>query len=399
MQDMENELAKVRADAKAQTDALLQLRQQIAQDRAQRDRQSSVSPYLWGIVGLLALLALWLGWQLRRMQALQRRSQWWERSRMAEQSASARFDEESRFAASEPAPAPRPKPAPRPDVGAASVPGRLAQPIVTEHGAFDSMLAPPTVPAPVAVTIPPLKQQDEETSRPMSVDEQIDLEQQADFFIALGHDDAAIDLLMAHLRSTGGSTPLPFLKLLEIHRQRGDREAYERTRMRFNQRFNSVAPDWASDAKGGRVLEDYPLTIARLQRAWPKPLDAMAELESLLFRRGSDAELFELPAYQEVLFLYQLARDLRQAEQSSRPDAAIGAVDVLLPIGAVSGVSHLERSSQPRDAKSGNELDLDLSRPMPLAPGEEPPLEKIRIELDGDPPKPKTSDGWGDEPR
>jgi 23S rRNA pseudouridine2605 synthase len=38
----------------------------------------------------------------------------------------------------------------------------------------------------------------------MSVDEQIDLEQQADFFIALGHDDAAIDLLMAHMRSTGG---------------------------------------------------------------------------------------------------------------------------------------------------------------------------------------------------
>ena len=152
----------------------------------------------------------------------------------------------------------------------------------------------------------------------MSVDEQIDLEQQADFFIALGHDDAAIDLLMAHMRSTGGGSPLPFLKLLEIHRRRGQREAYERTRVRFNQRFNSVAPEWQADPKSGRALDDYPLVIGRIQRAWPAPLDAMAELEAMLFRRGAEAELFDLPAYQEVLFLYQMARDLHQAEQRRR---------------------------------------------------------------------------------
>ena len=136
------------------------------------------------------------------------------------------------------------------------------------------MIAPPTVPAPTAVTISvPLGADDarseEEANRAMSVDEQIDLEQQADFFIALGHDDAAIDLLMAHMRSTGGGSPLPFLKLLEIHRRRDQREAYERTRVRFNQRFNSVAPDWQADPKAGRTLEDYPLAVGRIQRAWP----------------------------------------------------------------------------------------------------------------------------------
>jgi hypothetical protein len=197
----------------------------------------------------------------------------------------------------------------------------------------DRLISPPTVPAPTPVTIPPLTQastatQDEEASRAMSVDEQIDLEQQADFFIALGHDDAAIDLLMAHMRSTGGSGPLPFLKLLEIHRRRDQREAYERTRIRFNQRFNSVAPEWQGDPKAGRTLDDYPLAMGRIQRAWPAPLDAMAEIEALLFRRGSEAELFDLPAYQEVLFLFQVARDLHQAEGAGTAD-----VDVLLPIG------------------------------------------------------------------
>jgi pilus assembly protein FimV len=117
----------------------------------------------------------------------------------------------------------------------------------------------------------------------------IDLEQQAEFFVVLGQDDAAIDLLVAHLRDTGGASPLPYLKLLDIYRRLGDHEAYERTRDRFNHRFNAHAPAW--DATGGtdRVLEDYADVVRWIQRVWPKPLDAMAELESLLFRKDGGA--------------------------------------------------------------------------------------------------------------
>ena len=56
--------------------------------------------------------------------------------------------------------------------------------------------------------------------RELSVEELLDLEQQADFFIALGQEDAAVDLLMSHLRSAGGQSPLPYTKLLEIYRAR-----------------------------------------------------------------------------------------------------------------------------------------------------------------------------------
>ena len=164
--------------------------------------------------------------------------------------------------------------------------------------------------------------------RELSVEELLDLEQQADFFIALGQEDAAVDLLMSHLRSAGGQSPLPYTKLLEIYRRQGDRSAYERTRARFNRRFNAYAPDWDTGPTAGRSLEDYPDTVALLERAWRSPIDAMALLESLLFKRDDTSELFDLPAYRDVLVLYSLARDLWQ-NGGGQGGATI---DVLLPL-------------------------------------------------------------------
>ena len=90
----------------------------------------------------------------------------------------------------------------------------------------------------------------------------------------------------------------------------------------------------------GKVLEDYTGVIPRLQHAWPRPLDAMAELEALLFRK-SRGELFELPAYREVLFLYSLARDLLDREPGNAGD-----VDLLLPLDAGDAPAGLVGSSR-----------------------------------------------------
>jgi hypothetical protein len=162
--------------------------------------------------------------------------------------------------------------------------------------------------------------------RDVTIEELLDLEQQAEFFIVLGQEDAAVDLLVDHLRNTGGGSPLPYLKLLEIYHRRNERESYERTRTRFNHRFNAYAPGWEVDLQHGRSLDEYPGVIPRLQQVWPRPLDAMAELETLLFRK-SRGDLFDLPAYREVLFLYSLARDLLDREAADSGD-----VDLLLPL-------------------------------------------------------------------
>ena len=390
MRDMESELARLRTDAKAQTDALIELRKQIAQDRNRPGEAGWLMPALMALAGLLGATALWLAWQLRQKQQVQttQRDAWYERAAPASVAHSMAGREEdsdyhnvvpSRIPSTLPPP---PAPTPRPPIN----PATLSPPSMfdTRAGGLDSMISPPTMPAHTMVTLPLSGQRaEDDSSRAMSVDEQIDLEQQADFFIALGHDESAIDLLMAHLRSTGGGTPLPFLKLLEIHGRRGDREAYERTRVRFNQRFNSVAPEWQADPKIGRSLEDYPLVVGRIQTAWPTPLDAMAELEALLFRRGAGSEMFELPAYQEVLFLYQLARDLHQASQ---PDNS-NDVDVLLPI-MTEPAPLLDGAISLRPEFNGGQamtLDFDLDP----AQGDEPLLE---LDLSGDEDVPPEGD-------
>jgi pilus assembly protein FimV len=371
-QALEAEMVQLRAAAKAQTAALDALRAQIASDQAQRQQQSWLIPLLLGALALLAGLAVWLAFRLRDQRSAGRTSAWWDKAG-ASVPATPYGGEPSEYGTSSLF---------KPSASAPLKPSTAAAPLATHEPSrfgegLDSLIAPPTVPAPVPAPpapapVAPARDEVAESKRPVSVDEQIDLEQQADFFIALGHDESAIDLLMAHLRSTGGGTPLPFLKLLEIHRRRGDREAYERTRVRFNQRFNSVAPDWQADPKSGRSLDAYPLVVGRIQHAWPHPLDAMAELEALLFRRGAGSEMFDLPAYQEVLFLYQLARDLHQAEQ---PDEASN-VDVLLPIGGAATAAASDGSIVLRpefnDGRAVTlDLDLDLSgasRPGDLAP-------------------------------
>jgi hypothetical protein len=336
MRVLEGEIARLRAEAKADRDAVAQVRARAPAG----DVGARYLPWLIALLVLLVVLAIGLGWRLLQLSRPPGRSggeRWYGPSEMPESA----HGEELKAA-----------------------PAALAQPTTTA-GNVASAPAPlgPTRPH-VAAVAPP-------RPREVTVEEQIDLEQQADFFIALGQDDAAVDLLLTHLRGTGGTSPMPYLKLLDIYRRRDDRDAYDRTRARFNQRFNGVAPQWSEDPAAGRALEDYPGVLARVQRLWWSPLDAMADLESMLFRKGEGAELFDLPAYLDVLFLHQVARDLHHQEQQSG-DAAGSPVDVLLPLGDAAGddplsVRHVDmdhtatlRGPAP-ERIDPIDLDLDLS--------------------------------------
>ena len=206
-------------------------------------------------------------------------------------------------------------PVPVPVIAPESAAAPLAADDVFEVPTFPHEAEPPTA-APVA---PP---------RELSVEELMDLEQQAEFFIVLGQDEAAIDLLMSHVRSDGGISPLPYLKLLEIYRRRGEVDAYQRIRERFNRRFNAYAPDLEADLQEGRSLVDYPETIERLQSLWSAPTRVMQTLDASLFRRNKGDATFDLPAYRELLFLYAVARDL--AESVGVPPST--GVDLLLPL-------------------------------------------------------------------
>jgi pilus assembly protein FimV len=366
---LESQVAQLQADAARNREQAAALRARMADnDRAAR------SWLPWLAVVLLGMLSGWLGWRLRAAQQERDRA-WRQAAAMPEPPRPPTAASQLPMVTSEIMVPPPPPPYPR---RAAHVPAAGAgfAPTVTQP-------APP--PEPDTLPGPPVVERtdiiahgsDKGSPRDVSIEELLDLEQQAEFFIVLGQEEAAIDLLVDHLRDTGGGSPLPYLKLLEIYRRRGDRDAYERTRARFNHRFNAYAPDWDSDLQHGRSLDDYAGVVPRLQQVWPRPLDAMAELEALLFRK-SRGDLFDLPAYREVLFLYSLARDLLDREA-----ADTGNVDLLLPLadgGEFSSTSPhpyfgLERESVfdslTIEDRPTAPVDLDLTQPEP-----QPVIEK-----------------------
>ena len=361
IQVLEDGLAKLRAESQATQKSLAALQARLKEAESER----YANPLVYGLAWLSALLALAVAGLLWRQSRARHSAQWW--------------------AAPPPAPV-APPPMDQRVMAPTSITGGLPSASqglddpTTGAGAFDiptvieddddepplrkpPAAAPPPTFGPTA-SIPLLQA---EPARELSVEELIDLEQQAEFFVVLGQDEAAIELLMSHVRSDGGISPLPYLKLLEIYRRRGENEAYERIRDRFNRRFNAYAPDWEADLQHGRSLVDYPDTIARLQGLWATPTRVMETLDASLFRRNKTDETFDLPAYRELLFLYSISRDL--AEHGST--LPVGEVDLLLPLNDdpdAEPISRLSATTAPAalppqggDMMMTMPLDLDVS--------------------------------------
>jgi hypothetical protein len=135
---------------------------------------------------------------------------------------------------------------------------------------------------------------------------------------------------------------VPYTKLLEIYRQMDNRPAYDEIRDRFNRRFNVNAPEWNVGPHHGRSLEDYPGTMKELTSVWSTPLDAMAVLEGMLFRKDSSRDLFDLPAYRDLLLMYSIARENWQQQGSRSYD-----IDLLLPLNHRSPSDSSEDTSSP----------------------------------------------------
>ena len=375
IQVLEEGLAKLTKSSQANQASLAALQARLQEAESARYANPLVYA-LAGLAALLALAALWLGWRQSRAR---QSGQWW----------------------AGPAPEPPASQAPLAAGAAAAIAAaeleeaRLSRPVAVPPLAAEAFSVSsvveegvPTVPAPEPV-------------RELSVEELIDLEQQAEFFIVLGQDEAAIELLMSHVRTDGGNSPLPYLKLLEIYRRRGEREPYQRVRERFNRRFNSYAPDWEADPQLGRSLVDYPDTMARLQGLWSSPSRTMGTLDASLFRRNKSDETFDLPAYRELLFLYSIARDL--AEHGGALPS--NGVDLLLPLDGAGEepISRLSATSAelPNGGLRTTRLDFDLTldpaaqnaRTSPLSPVDRPAADAphlIDFNLDAPPEPPKS---------
>ncbi|MBL0726715.1 FimV family protein [Piscinibacter sp. HJYY11] len=348
---MEASLLKLRADS--------QVTQKALDDMQARVRAAEASRYANPLVYLLVVVCVLLTSALVAM--------WWLRRR--DRAAAAWWGDQHAAGAGV---APEPLGEMTEEAKALSIPGVISAPSPLPT------LTPPSEPLPPpAAPVPTLRAAEPdavvEPRRPMSAEELIDLEQQAEFFVVLGQDEAAIDLLMGHVRSTGGVSPLPYLKLLEIYRRRGEREPYDRIRERFNRRFNAYAPEWDVDPEDGLNLEGYPEVMQRLQDVWNRPSQAMELLDTALFRRDA-GPTFDVPAYRELLFLYSTARDL--AERA----VDVEGVDLLLPLGGEPAptVTSVPASAEKAEPLASFSLDLDVSTEQPSLTLEEFEFKKSK---------------------
>ena len=317
IQLLEAGLARLRSDSQATQRTVAALQARLRDAESERYANGLVYS-LAGAALLFALIALGLWWLRPRQR---RRARWFDAA-AAQQARAAKAPRDASVTR-----------APEPP---------LTEPPTSWHSRSGGMPAAATAPAAIGglevttVLGPEVARANVDAARAggsakkageLSMEELIDLEQQAEFFVVLGQEEAAIALLDGYMRSDGGKSPLPYLQLLELHQRRGDRVAYEHVRNGFNERFQAFAPEWSDDIHVGRELEEYPQTIARLQSLWPTPLSAMQALDSLLFRRHASDDTFDFPAYRELLFLYSIAREL-----SGHVETDFGSIDVLLPL-------------------------------------------------------------------
>ena len=363
MQLLEAEVARMRGESQATQQTVAALQARVRQ--AEEARFRNVLVYILAATTLLGLLAAALLWWLRPRQ--RGRARWFEAQARQQAHAAARAGPStSAGLASQPAPLSRPlgltpppaRPAPPP------APLRSGQPSGWNSG--PSSLMPTTQHSAIGglevttVLGPELSRPSVESFggggaslRPggeLTMEELIDLEQQAEFFVVLGQDEAAMTLLESYIDGHGKS-PLPYLQLLEIHQRRDDREAFDDLRHIFNERFYANAPDWSLNLHRGRSLEDYPQTVALVQSLWSTPLSAMQALNGLLFRREAGEETFDFPAYRELLVLYSIAREI-----SENVETDSGSIDLFLPLEDAPPVVAAHSQHGPL------EVDLDVSQ-------------------------------------
>ena len=101
-------------------------------------------------------------------------------------------------------------------------------------------------------------------SRSIATEELFDIQQQADFFVSLGEDGQAIQVLRNHLAESHEPSALAYLDLFKLYHRLGRRHDYDQLRDEFNQVFNAGAPPFDHYADAGRGLEAYETAFSRI---------------------------------------------------------------------------------------------------------------------------------------
>jgi pilus assembly protein FimV len=154
-----------------------------------------------------------------------------------------------------------------------------------------------------------------------------------EIMVSFGRIQGAEQALEEFIEQQPTAAVTPWLKLLEIHQQSGQREAFEALTLKLSQRFNVAPPDWDADDVGETgarssprddpaasidqlltrlpAIGKLPHICSELSRTWNSP-ECLAYLNTLLRdNRNGERKGFALGSVRELLFLIDLQESHR----------------------------------------------------------------------------------------
>lgn len=276
--------------------------QSLALDQARNATATSSVTYILYFLLLICLLAIgWLVWRVRQARSEVEQASW--------QSMVPMFDAEEDKQAQSPviASAAEDDAQPTTQNGAAS--GGVGSALALfgrKMRRKSDMPERPVSPAPAQERgLPEL----DDPFAGMSVvvaEEILDEIQEAEFWVHMNQPQRAISILETDAQPT---SPLRWLHLFDLYRMVDDKERYDSLAARFKKAFNGhVAPWERSEAeKGQRHIDEFPHVMGKIMEVWPTD-GAVKFLEELLLdNREGNRQGFDLPAYQDLLFLTNIA--------------------------------------------------------------------------------------------
>ena len=335
MQTLEATLTTLREQTAQNQRALLELRTELAQAREDRYR----NPLVYALIGLLllALIAILLLW---RQIARRAEPAWWREPASKRDAGPTQpsalgelLDDDDGVGSSG-----RRRSANATSFGAATFADVDPE---NNSGFGDSQRQPRAV--------------DSTSSRTVNTEELFDVQQQSDFFLSLGQHDQAIAVLREHIASNPGTSALAYLDLLRIYHSLDRKDDYARLAEEFERAFNADVPAFEHFNEMGKGLEHYRNTLARIESQWPAP-GTLALIEELIFRKpgANEDEAFDLAAYQELLLLYSVAKEV--IDPGSASPAAVtqpAFVDTFGHEQLATAPAPLETRSQPEPVEDG----------------------------------------------
>ena len=286
---LQDEVKSMRELAVKNDSALLALRGQLEQAQSKQ----VFTTLLYGLIALLLAAVAGLAWLWQSQKKLTVVAQsWWQQA----------SDEDLTTFLKPEVTAPAPKP-----VAMAPLPA-------TPTGA--SMAHPPSDLAALTsakLLAANLKSNLNDVLAPISINPESvqDIRQQAEFFISLGQDDRAIQILSQHMATAELPNPLICLDLLGLYQHAHQLAEFNRLREVCLQHFNVQLPDLADYQREGQDLVAYPQVLVALTRLWPGE-QALVFMDRCIFLKAAPQgqARFDLAAFRDLLSLRALAEAL-----------------------------------------------------------------------------------------